>query len=370
MNYKTAGESHGHGILALMEGFPAGITINKDEIDAELKRRQGGYGRGGRQTIETDTVEILTGVWHFNPGTNGESATYQSTGAPITLWVKNKDYRIDEAQKLTTPRPGHADLVGSIKFNEPIRPILERASARETAARVAAGALAKQYLKLHGITVVGYVLCVGGISAAELVPSSNSAADKLIQQRNQSELYTVDHRHDAEYKQRIDEAQKNGDSIGGLIEAVAFGVPIGLGSCMQWDEKLDGKIAQAVMSIQAMKSVEIGGGISAASMRGSEFHDPIQYAETLKDTPCKGFIRPTNNAGGIEGGMSNGMPIVVRAAMKPIPTLLKGLPSIDIHTREPKQAEYERSDVCAVPAASVVLENVLAMEIAKAMLEK
>ncbi|MDR0870738.1 MAG: chorismate synthase [Planctomycetaceae bacterium] len=362
MNCKTAGESHGHGILALVEGFPAGITIDIDEINAELKRRQGGYGRGGRQAIETDTVEILTGVWQY------KNHTCQSTGAPITLWVKNKDYRIDTAPEITAPRPGHADLAGSIKFNEPIRPVLERASARETAARVAAGALAKQYLKLHGITVVGYVAGIKGVS--DVFPLKPLPVEELIQRRNESELYTVNHEHDNEYKQQIDTARRDGDSLGGVIEAVAFGVPIGLGSCMQWDEKLDGKIAQAVMSVQAIKSVEIGMGIRAAYEPGSKFHDPIQYSETLKEVPGKGFVRPSNNAGGIEGGMSNGMPIVVRAAMKPIPTLVKGLPSIDINTKEPKTAGYERSDVCAVPAASVVLENVLAMEIAKAMLER
>ncbi len=375
MYYKTAGESHGQGILALVEGFPAGIEIDVNAINAELRRRQGGYGRGGRQAIETDTVKILTGIWQG-----------KSTGAPIMLWVKNRDSRIDEAPKIETPRPGHVDLAGSVKYNLPIRPIMERASARETAARVAAGALAKQFLALHGISVVGWVESIGsayfdnGMSPLPSPPphagegkdnlrfsDANFSPDELLHRRNQSEFYSISPEFDFEFKKIVDTAIQNGDSLGGRIEARAFGVPIGLGSHAQWDEKLDGRIAQAVMSIQAIKGVEIGLGFESAYWPGSHVHDPIMFDAALEHTACKGFVRPTNHAGGIEGGISNGQPIVVRAAMKPIPTMLTPLDSIDIDTKNPKKAIYERSDVCAVPAASVVLENVLAFEIARAM---
>ena len=366
MYYKTAGESHGRGILALVEGFPAGIEIDSEAIDAELARRQGGYGRGGRQKIETDTVEILTGIWQG-----------RSTGAPITLWVKNKDHRIDEAPKIETPRPGHVDLPGSIKYGMPIRPIMERASARETAARVAAGALAKQYLDKYGITVIGFVRSIGDSETQrnESIPSDVDAInqmsyEKTLAQRNESEVFSLWPKCDSVFKSIIDKAAKSGDSLGGVIEARVFGVPIGLGSHAQWDEKLDGRIAQAVMSIQAIKGVEIGLGFESAKRPGSEVHDPIGFDSTLEKTHCRGFVRKTNHAGGIEGGISNGQPIVVRAAMKPIPTMITPLDSIDIVTKEPKKAIYERSDVCAVPAASVVLENVLAFEVARALCER
>lgn len=360
MYYKTAGESHGRGILALVEGFPAGIEIDTALIDAELARRQGGYGRGGRQKLETDTVEILTGIWQG-----------RSTGAPITLWVKNRDHRIDEAPKIETPRPGHVDLAGSVKYGLPIRPVMERASARETAGRVAAGALAKQYLALHGITVVAYVrsiasACVLAAPARETEIDALSP-DELRTRRDRSELDTVFPEDDAALKAMVDEAAKNGDSLGGVLEARAFGVPVGLGSHVQWDEKLDGRIAQAVMSIQAIKGVEIGLGFRAAMLPGSKVHDPIGFDPALEASPCRGFTRKSNHAGGIEGGISNGQTIVVRAAMKPIPTMMTPLDSVDLETKEPKPATYERSDVCAVPAAAVVLENVLAFEIVRAV---
>ncbi len=357
MYYKTAGESHGRGILALVEGFPAGIDIDTAAIDAELARRQGGYGRGDRQKIETDTVEILTGIWQG-----------KSTGAPITLWVKNRDHRIDEAPPIETPRPGHVDLAGSVKYGLPVRPVMERASARETAARVAAGALAKQYLTLHGITVVGFVRNIGPTGCVIAVPDASISwsPEELLKRRNPSELYTIVPESDDELKNTIDKAAKNGDSLGGVIEARAFGVPIGLGSHVQWDEKLDGRIAQAVMSIQAIKCVEIGLGFDSDYYNGSVVHDPIDYDSALENMPCRGFVRPTNNAGGIEGGISNGQPIIVRAAMKPIPTMVKPLNSVNLETKKPQPTIYERSDVCAVPAASVVLENVLAFEIARA----
>ncbi|MDR1269068.1 MAG: chorismate synthase [Planctomycetaceae bacterium] len=350
MYYKTAGESHGQGILALVENFPAGLEIDKSKIDAELRRRQGGYGRGGRQKIETDTVEILTGIWQG-----------KSTGAPITLWIRNRDCRIDTAPEITQPRPGHADLAGSIKYGLPIRPILERASARETAGRVAAGALAKQLLEKRGIIVAGFVRSIGSLSLP--TPPENMTPDELLQRRDSSEFYTVYPEHDTVLKWRIDEIGNVGDTVGGVIEVRVFGVPIGLGSCMQWDAKLDGKLAQAVMSIQAMKGVEIGLGFESARTLGSAMHDPIAYDAAEQQTPSQGFVRKTNNAGGIEGGMSNGQPIIVRAAMKPIPTLKKPLDSIDLNSKQPMPTIYERSDVCAVPAASVVVENVIAFEI-------
>ncbi|GHT11636.1 chorismate synthase [Planctomycetales bacterium] len=350
MNYKTAGESHGQGILALIEDFPAGIVIDQESINAELQRRQGGYGRGGRQKLEQDTAEILTGIWRG-----------KSTGAPISLWIKNRDSRIDAAPDVFQPRPGHADLAGSIKYDEPIRPILERSSARETAGRVAAGALAKQYLETRGVKVAGFVKNIG-----DFLPESIADFDyaAIIERRQQSVFYTAYPEHDDKLKTEIDRLAADGDTIGGIIEVRVFGVPIGLGSCMQWNAKLDGKLAQAVMSIQAIKGVEIGLGFAAAHTPGSQMHDPIGYDVALESSPSQGFTRATNNAGGIEGGMSNGQPIIIRCAMKPIPTLKTPLASIDLRTKESAPTFYERSDVCAVPAGSVVVENIVAMTIA------
>jgi chorismate synthase len=365
MDYRTAGESHGAGILTLVEDFPAGLTIDTDLINAELKRRQGGYGRGERQQIEADTVEILTGVWRGI-----------STGAPIALWIKNRDHRIDSAPDIVQPRPGHADLAGAVKYGLPIRPIMERASARETAGRVAAGALAKCILnsacvlaaprekatrcaaKTQAcITIIGFVKSIGSFMLPE---NSDFLPEELLQRRNKSELYTLFPERDAELKKMIDDVAESGDTVGGIIEVRVFGVPIGLGSHVQWCDKLDGKLAQAVMSIQAIKGVEIGLGFESTRTLGSEMHDPIGFEQ--------GFIRKTNNAGGIEGGMSNGQPIILRAAMKPIPTLRKPLESIDWATKEPSPAVYERRDVCAVTAASVVVENVVAWVIANEIL--
>jgi len=350
MEYRTAGESHGQGILAFVEHFPAGLTIDTALINTELQRRQGGYGRGERQKIETDTVEILTGIWRGI-----------STGAPITLWIANRDCRIDTAPDVAQPRPGHADLAGSLKYGLPIRPILERASARETAGRVAAGALAKQILKQHSITVIGFVKSIGTF----VLPTTDDfSPEELLERRNKSELYTVFPEKDAELKKMIDNVAQSKDSVGGIIEVRVFGVPIGLGSHVQWCDKLDGKLAQAVMSIQAIKGVEIGLGFESARVLGSSMHDPIGFDPAQEKSANRGFVRKTNNAGGIEGGMSNGQPIILRAAMKPIPTLLKPLESIELATKQPMPAVYERSDVCAVPAASVVVENVVAWEIA------
>jgi chorismate synthase len=355
LRYWTAGESHGKALIALVDGFPAGIEIKTDEIDRELQRRQGGYGRGGRQRIETDRVEILSGIWKG-----------QSLGSPVALEVVNKDYKLERLGDLERPRPGHGDLTGSVKFLGTIRPILERASARETTVRVAAGALAKQLLREFGITVFGYVVELGGV---RLDPQPGTR-DEQLAVRDRSELYSLNPAADDEVKALIDRVGKDGDTLGGIVETRVEGLPFGLGTHAQWDRKLDGRLAQAVMAVQAIKGVEIGLGFEAARRRGSEVHDPICYDETLRDTPMLGFTRPTNNAGGLEAGMTNGQPLVVRAAKKPISTLRKPLASVNLTTKEPEAAEYERSDVCAVPAASVIVENVVAFEVACALVEK
>ncbi len=351
----TAGESHGKAMLALVDGFPAGVPLDTDLIDAELRRRQGGYGRGGRQEIEADKVDILSGIWRG-----------VTLGSPIALLVPNKDYRLDQMEELARPRPGHGDLSGSMKYLGPIRAILERASARETAARVAAGALAKQLLSPLGITAFGYVVEVGPV---KIKPKGGTLAQQRTL-RDQSELYTLDPDHDDDVKKLIDQAQAAGDTLGGVVEVRVEGVPFGLGTHTQWDKKLDGLLAQAVMAVQAIKGVEIGTGFEAARRRGSEVHDPIQYDSKQKNTPTLGFTRPTNNAGGLEAGMTNAQPVVVRAAMKPINPLAQPLPSVNVKTKQPEEASYERSDVCAIAAASVILENVVALEIARAVIDK
>jgi len=355
LRYWTAGESHGKTLLALIDGFPAGVELETDSIDVELRRRQGGYGRGGRQRIETDKVEILTGIW--------KSTTL---GSPIALQVVNKDYKLERLDDIDRPRPGHGDLTGSIKHLSSVRGILERASARETAVRVAAGAVAKQLLRVFGITAIGYVIELGGV---HVEPKQVPLAEQF-KLRDASELYTLDPARDAELKELIDETRKEGDTLGGIVEVRVEGLPFGLGTHAQWDRKLDGRLAQAVMAVQAIKGVEIGLGFAAARRPGSKVHDPIQYDEAQKDTPSLGYIRPTNNAGGLEAGMTNGQPLVIRAAKKPISTLAKPLESINLKTKQPESAEYERSDVCAVPAASVIIENVVAFEVAAALVEK
>ncbi len=355
LRYSTAGESHGKGMLALIDGFPAGLQLDTEQIDAELLRRQGGYGRGGRQRIESDRVEILCGVWRG-----------KTLGSPIALWVVNKDYKLEQMEDLGRPRPGHGDLSGAIKYLGGIRPVLERASARETAARVAAGALARQLLGVFGITAFGYVVEVGPV---EIAPRGRTL-DEQTALRGQSELYTLDPSQDGRIKALIDECQKQGDTLGGVIEVRVEQVPFGLGTHAQWDQKLDGRIAQAVMSVQAIKGVEIGLGFEAARRRGSEVHDPIGYDPAQASTHNLGYVRPSNNAGGLEAGMTNARPIVVRAAMKPISTLARPLESINLQTKKPEAASYERSDICAVPAASVILENVVAFEVARALVDK
>jgi chorismate synthase len=355
LRYWTAGESHGKTLLAIVDGFPAGVAIDTAPIDVELRRRQGGYGRGGRQRIETDIAEVLSGVWH---GT--------TLGSPIGLQVVNKDYKLERLDDLTRPRPGHGDLTGAIKYLGSIRGILERASARETTVRVAAGALARQLLAQFGISAIGYVVELGGI---RLQTPDLPLAERL-KLRDSSEIYSLEPSRDAEVKQLIDETGKEGDTLGGIVEVRVEGVPFGLGTHAQWDLKLDGRIAQAVMAVQAIKGVEIGLGFEAARRPGSQVHDPIHFDEATRDTPKLGYERPTNNAGGLEAGMTNGQPLVVRAAKKPISTLRRPLESINLATKQSESAEYERSDVCAVPAASVIVENVVAFEVARALVEK
>ena len=359
LTYLTAGESHGKGIAALVDGFPAGVTLDAEFIARELQRRQSGYGRGGRQAIETDAAEILTGVLHG-----------VSMGSPILLWVKNRDYKLESMPELTRPRPGHADLTGALKYGVGIRPILERSSARETAGRVAAGALAQLLLREFGIEVVGYVERVG---AVDLAPEAATLALTPAEQRrlrDSSELFSLRPDADDAAKGAIDAAKESGDTLGGVVVTRVYNAPFGLGTHAQWSRKLDGKLAQAVAAIQAFKGVEIGAGFELAFLPGSRAHDEILWDEARVRTRSLGFVRPTNRAGGVEGGMSNSEPIVVRGAMKPIPTLRKPLRSIDLETKEAVEASFERSDACAISAASVVMENVVAFEIAAALVEK
>jgi chorismate synthase len=355
LRYWTAGESHGKTLLAVVDGFPAGIEIDTDSIDYDLRMRQGGYGRGGRQKIETDKVELLTGVWKN-----------VSMGSPVTLQVINRDYKLEKLKELERPRPGHGDLTGAVKFLGSIRNVLERSSARETAVRVAAGALAKQILAEFQIECIGFVDELGGQQI------DRQAGD--IQQwrtlREQSEVYSLNPEQDPEIKQLIDQAEEQGDTLGGILEVHISGLPFGLGTHAQWDRKLDGRIAQAVMAVQAIKGVEIGLGFEAARRPGSQVHDPITYDADKKDTPSLGFERPTNNAGGLEAGMTNGQSLVVRAAKKPISTLRQPLESINLDTKQADTASYERSDVCAVSAAAIIIENVVAFEVAVAFCEK
>ncbi len=355
LRYYTAGESHGKALMAFVDGFPAGVELNTQSIDAELHRRQGGYGRGGRQKLETDDVDILSGIWRG-----------RSIGSPIALLVPNKDYKIEQMDDLPRPRPGHGDLSGSIKYLGSIRGVLERASARETTVRVAAGALAKQLLAPFGIVAFGYVVQVGPVAVAP----KPGTLDEQLALRDRSELYTLNPDQDAELKKLIDEAAKQGNTLGGVVEVRVEGVPFGLGSHTQWDKKLDGLLAQAVMSVQAIKGVEIGMGFEASRHFGSDVHDPICYDPALVDTPSLGFTRPRNNAGGLEAGMTNTQPIVIRAAKKPISTLARPLESLNMQTKQPEKASYERSDICAIAAASCIIENVVAFEIARAMVVK
>lgn len=355
LRYWTAGESHGKALLALIDGFPAGLDIDCEFINNELRRRQGGYGRGGRQKLETDTVDLVTGVWKN-----------RTLGSPVTLQVVNSDYKLERLKELERPRPGHADLTGAIKHLGSIRGVLERASARETAVRVAAGALARQLLRVFGIETIGYVTEIGGLAVA--TPSGSIEQHRAA--RDASCVYTLAPERDDEFRQLIDRITEEGDTLGGVMEVRVEGLPIGLGTHAQWDRKLDGRLAQAVMAVQAIKGVEIGIGFQAARLPGSQVHDPIHFDPTGRGTATLGYTRPTNNAGGLEGGMTNGQPLIVRAAKKPISTLRKPLDSIRWDTKEAQRASYERSDVCAVSAASVIVEHVVAFEVAAAFVDK
>lgn len=365
LTYRTAGESHGPTLIALLEGLPAHVAIDKELIDRELLRRQGGYGRGGRQKIETDKVEFLTGVRHNGVG-------YHSIGSPITLKVPNKDNRLDDpaaTPPLHRPRPGHADLAGSIKWlTTDCRETLERASARETAARVAAGGIAKCLLNAFDIAVFGFVRTVGPASSTVQVTPENYR--DLIAQRDASDCYCPDAAADAAMRAFINDQKMAKDTAGGIVECHIFNCPIGLGSSMTWDGRLDSRIAAAVVGIQAFKGVEIGLGFETARRPGSQVHDEIHFDPSLRNTPSLGYTRTTNNAGGLEGGMTNGQPVVVRGAMKPISTLGKPLRSVDLVTKQSAEAGWERSDISAISAASVVMEAVVAFEIARALIEK
>jgi chorismate synthase len=359
--FRTAGESHGKALIALIEGLPEGVAIDQAFIDGELRRRQGGYGRGGRQKIETDHAEFLSGV-----------RLEKTIGSPIAIEIVNKDARLDDPSAtppLHRPRPGHADLAGSVKWlTTDCRLTLERASARETAARVAAGALSRCFLREFGIDVFGFVRGVGPAEGKFEVTENNWLA--LLKARDASEVYCPDPATDEAMRSFINDQKMAKDTAGGIVEAHVFGCPIGLGSCMTWDGRLDGRIAGAVASIQAFKGVEFGLGFEAARRPGSKVHDEIAFDPAMKDKPSLGFVRGSNNAGGLEGGMTNGRPVIVRGAMKPISTLGKPLMSVDLNTKQPSEAGWERSDVSAISAASVIMENVVAFEIARAMLEK
>lgn len=355
LRYMTAGESHGRMLLAILDGFPAGLTIDLAAINHDLRLRQGGYGRGGRQKLEQDEVEVLAGTWQGI-----------TLGSPLGLAVKNSDYKIERLKELERPRPGHADLAGAIKYLGSVRGVLERASARETAVRVAVGSLAKQLLQVFGIECLGYVVELGELTSS----AAGLTMEQIRQARDESIIYMPTTALDARAQEHIDATAEACDTLGGVLEVQVTGLPIGLGTHAQWDRKLDGRLAQAVMAVQAIKGVEIGLGFEAARRPGSRVHDPIHFDPSQANSPALGYTRPTNNAGGLEGGMTNGQPLVIRAAKKPISTLRKGLDSINLETKQPQAANYERSDVCAVPAAAIILEAVVAFEVANALLEK
>lgn len=358
LRYWTAGESHGKTLIALIDGFPAGLAIDTAFINRELALRQGGYGRGGRQKLEQDTVDILTGTW--------QSTTL---GSPIALQVVNNDYKLERLKELERPRPGHADLTGAIKYLGSIRGILERSSARETAVRVAAGALARLLLKQFGIETVSYVVELGAM-ALGTGETRDRSIDQVRALRDASSIYSVLPDRDREAESYIDQMAEEGDTLGGVVEVRVDGLPFGLGTHAQWDRKLDGRLAQAVMAVQAIKGVEIGMGFEAARKRGSQVHDPIQFDPQLAHLPHLGYVRPSNNAGGLEGGMTNGQSLILRAAKKPISTLRKPLDSIRMEDKQPHRANYERSDVCAISAAAIIVEHVVALEVASALVDK
>jgi chorismate synthase len=371
LRFYTAGESHGEALIAVISGVPAGIPIDVALINRELWRRQQGYGRGGRMRIEKDAAHILSGVRHG-----------KSIGSPISIQLENRDWKnwqealpveVGDAAKhkrVGSPRPGHADLAGTLKYNLPeARYVLERASARESAARVAVGAVAKQILSELGIEVYSHVIAVG---AAFLERAATWEEVRALAEKDQVLLSCVDPEAEARMKDKVDQALRTGDSVGGIFEVIGHHVPPGLGTYANWDERLDARLAAAVMSLQAVKAVEIGRGVQAAASMGSAVHDSIGYAKEENGSEARHtrFTRAQNNAGGIEGGISNGENIIVRGYLKPISTLRRPLESVDYSTREPVKAAYERSDVCVVPAAGVAAESMVALTLAGCALEK
>jgi chorismate synthase len=361
LSYRTAGESHGPGLFALVDGLPAGLEIDQGFVDAELRRRQGGYGRGGRQKLETDHCEYLSGV-----------RLGKTTGAPVMLKVPNRDCRLDDVDRtppLHRPRPGHADLAGSVKWlTTDCRDTLERASARETSARVAAGAVSRCLLRHFEIEAFAFVRAVGPADGAFDVSPDNWR--ELRDKRDANDLYCPDADAAEQMRAFIRDQKMAKDTAGGIVECHVFGCPVGIGSSMNWFDKLDARLGAAVLGIQAFKGLEIGLGFETARRPGSQVHDEIFYNAEQADGPTLGFSRGSNNAGGLEGGMTNGQPVIVRAAMKPISTLGKPLRSVDLNTKQPESAGWERSDISAISAASVVLENVVAFEIASAFVAK
>jgi len=369
LRYLTAGESHGRALVTVIEGLPAGVPVDIAAIDRDLARRQSGYGRGGRMKVEKDQAQVLSGIRHG-----------KTLGSPVALLVENRDWvnwtevmsptpvgtysDPRAAQKVRTrPRPGHADLVGALKYDhEDLRNVLERASARETTMRVAAGSVAKQLLAPFGIQVVGHVLSIGPVESG--VSSEGLEPGELLSRSEASEVRCIDPAASAAMIREIDAAKRDGDSLGGVVEVVAFGLPPGLGSHVQYDRKLDGALGAALLSIQAAKGVEIGPAFENARRRGSQVHDEIGWSAEA------GYFRHSNRAGGLEGGMTTGMPLVVRVAFKPISTLYKPLRTVEIDTHAEATAEIERSDACAIPAAAVIAECVAAFEIARFLIEK
>lgn len=369
LRFSTAGESHGEALVALVSGLPAGVPVDQTFLDRELWRRQQGYGRGGRMRIEKDTAHILSGVRHG-----------KTIGSPIAMTLANRDWQNweeilpvgegdpEKHKAVASPRPGHADLAGALKYDfKDARYVLERASARESASRVACGALAQMLLRELGIEVASHVIRVG---TAELGRDASFDEIRTIRQREDVLLACVDPEAEARMKAEVDQALRTGDTIGGIFEVVVHGLPPGVGTHVNWDERMDGLLAQALMSLQAVKAVELGRGVTAAQSPGSQVHDAIAYASEGEGDGFTRFTREKNNAGGIEGGISNGQDVVVRGYLKPISTLRRPLPSVSFATREETKASYERSDVCVVPAAGVAGEAMVALTIARLVLDK
>lgn len=349
LKYITTGESHGHYMAAILEGFPSGLTLDLDAINAELRRRQGGFGRGARQTIETDGVEIMGGV-----------IKKRTTGAPLGFLLTNKDFKIESMPELFRPRPGHADLAGALKYDQGIRAVLERSSARETSMRVAVGAACKLLLREFGIEIAGHVVQIGNVKA----PPRDMTVAEIRKDAESSPVRCACKKTEKAMMALIAKAMKGGDSLGGKYEVRATGLPIGLGSYVHFERKLDARLAMILMSQQSAKAVEIGDGTELAGVFGSEAHDEIFYSK------ARGYFHKTNHAGGLEGGMTNGADLVARLTMKPIATLARPLASVNMKTKKVEKADFERSDVCAVPAGSVIGEALVAYVLAEAFLEK